>query len=585
MKKTIKNNFKQRFKEHVLHNHFFHLVLWVFFWLALIFRVIQGSAQTTTPFFPFNSFISQHNNTTSIQFQYGGNNLTWILARSGRKTLATPEIISLTWSSQVASCSKQLEGLYYNGIRGSKLWPLDQGTLQKLKELDWSYNGMLVLGGFYTNCTWTNIQNNFVIWQISHTQWGLRYEMFAGLRYNLVDNSMNTAQDIIWWTLVFQDTTFQWRMFDLYGGGIGDLSQQVVPWTISLGWFSGAVFFPGISSILNAEPKKLYTSNTFSVAGLSGRALISISSWALLYINGSWVGTTGYISNNDPLKIEMFASDQFDTTVSSSITVGSLTWVFTITTKQKQPDVCYLTKEEKSKIEEVFSGLIQQYWTTTKLTTLMNTMQSMIKDMQDFNYDCNLDYLEQLTADYLKTKEGDSDTMHIAPNCKKYTIVYNEDKKWYTSSNLKVKQYFATRDSLVKFIDSKNPWDCHIVSYDSDNEEYKELDENMYIAPNGKVYEINETAGVFSSPTMTNKKEFSTRDALLSFIDKNNPPIEVWDHEVDTDWEPIIYAATNSKEYKIYKTDKGFMSYKLVKVRYFSTQEEIIAYIEKNNKR
>jgi hypothetical protein len=55
---------------------------------------------------------------------------------------------------------------------------------------------------------------------------------------------------------------------------------------------------------------------------------------------------------------------------------------------------------------------------------------------------------------------------------------------------------------------------------------------------------------------MSSKKEFTTRDALLYFIEKNNPSIDVWDHDVDTSREPLIYAATNSKEYKIYKTDK-----------------------------
>jgi hypothetical protein len=45
----------------------------------LIIRVLQGSAQTTNPFFPFNTFIAYHNNTTNISFQYGGNNLSGIL--------------------------------------------------------------------------------------------------------------------------------------------------------------------------------------------------------------------------------------------------------------------------------------------------------------------------------------------------------------------------------------------------------------------------------------------------------------------------------------------------------------------------
>lgn len=576
---------KYSIKQHILYNHALHLVLGVFFGIWLILRVLQGSAQEPNPFFPFNSFIAQHNNTTNISFQYGGNNLSWILAWSWWMTLSTPEVIYLTGSSSSVTCSKQLEGLYYNAIRGAKLWPLDQNSLQKLKELDGSYNGMVIQGGLYTNCTGTNVQSNFVIGQVTHNQAGLKYELFAGMRYNLVENNMNITQDLYGGTLTYQDNTFQGRIYDLYGGGIWNLSNQTLPGSISLWGFSGAVFFPGISSVLNAEPKKLYTSNTFSVAGLTGRTLITISSWALLYINGSWVGTSGMINNNDPLKIEMFASEEYDESVSSSIIVGSLTWTFTVTTKPKQPDTCVLTKEEKESIQEVFSGLIEQYGENTKLTTLMSTMKSMIKDMQDFNYDCNLDYLEGLAEAYLEGKESDTDTMHIAPNCKKYTVIYNEEKKWYTSSNLKVKQYFATRESLIRFIDSKNPGDCHVVNYESDDEEYKELDDNMYVAPNGKVYEISETAGVHSSPTMISKKEFPTKDALLYFIDKNNPTIEVWDHEVDTDRDPVIYAATNSKEYKIYKTDKWFMSYKLVKVQYFPTQEEIIAYIEKNNKR
>lgn len=568
-----------------MYNHVFHIVLGIIFGIWLIIRVLQWSAQEANPFFPFNSFIAQHNNTTNIHFQYGWNNLTWILAWSWWMTLPTPELIYLTGSASNATCSKQLEWLYYNAIRGSKLWPLDQNTLNKLKELDWSYNGMIVQWWIYTDCTWTNIQNNFVIGQVTHNQAGLKYELFAGLRYNLVDNNLNTTQDLYWGTLIFQNNAFQGRIYDLYWWWIGDLSDQTTPGTITLWGFSGAVFFPGISSVLNAEPKTLYQSNTFSVAGLTWTTLISISSWALLYINGSWVWTTWMINNNNPLKIEMFASDEYDTTVSSLITIWALTWTFTVTTKPKQPDVCFLTKEEKDSITEVFSGLIEQYGETTKLTTLMGTMESMIKDMQDFNYDCNLAYLKTLVGDYLAGKEGDTDNMHIAPNCKKYTVVYNEEKKWYTSSNLKIKQYFATRESLIRFIDSKNPGDCHIVSYDADNEEYKELDDNMYVAPNGKVYEISDNLWLYSSPTMTTKKEFSSRDAILYYIDKNNPTIVVWNHKVDTTQNPIIYAATNSKEYKIYKTDKGYMSYKLVKVQYFSTQEEIIAYIEKNNKR
>lgn len=579
-------NIRNHFKKHILHNHIFHLILWVFFGIWLIIRVLYWSAQTTDPFFPFNTFISNHNNTTNISFQYWWNSLSWILAWSWWTTLTTPENISITWSTTSISCSKKLEWLYYNAIRWSKLWPLDDSTLQKLKEIDPSYNWMVVEWWLFTDCVGTNISSNFVIWQINHYQWWLRYTIFAGLHYNLVDNSLNTIQDLNWGTLTFQNNAFQWRIFDVHWGWIWDLSTQTTPWSITIWGFSWAVFFPGISSVTNADTKKLYSSSSFSVVWLTWPTVISITSWALLYINGSWVWISWIINNNYPLRIEMFSSDQYDSSVSSYIKVGNLSWVFTITTKPKQPDVCMLTKEEKEEITTVFSWLLEQYWTTSKLTTLMNTMKSMINDMQDFNYDCNLEYLESLVEKYLEDiLWWWSENTHIAPNCKKYTIVYNEDKKGYTSTNLKVRQYFATRQSLIKFIDSKNPWDCNISIYYDDEEDYQELDDNMYIAPNWKVYEIEENLGIYSSPTMTIKKQFSSRDALLQYIDKSNPAIEVWDHKVDTSRNPIIYAASNSKEYKIYKTDKWFMSYKLVKVRYFQSQEEIIAYIESNNKK
>lgn len=581
----MKNIIKHHLKQHILYNRILHLMLGLVFGFWLIVYVLQWSAQESNPFFPFNTFIATHNNTTNVSFKYWWNSLSGILAWSWRLTLSTPETIYITWSNTSISCSKQLEWLYYNPIRWATLWPMDQYTLNKLREIDGSYNNVWVEWWFYTDCIWTNIQNNFVIWQITHSKLWLKYILFAGLIYDESNNSLSPTQNLNAGTLIFQNNVFQWRIFDVYWGWIWDLSNQTTPWSITIWWFTGAVFFPGISSVTNAEPKQLYSSNIFSVAWLTGPTMISISSWALLYINGSGVWITGMINNNDPLKIEMFASEEYDTTFSSSITVGSLTWIFTITTKPKQPDRCMLTKEEKEAIQLVFSGLLEQYWTTAKLTTLMNTMKSMINDMQDFNYDCNLEYLLSLVEEYLEEIWWWSENTHIAPNCKKYTIIYSDDKKWYTSSNLKVRQYFATRQSLIKFIDSKNPWDCNIAIYWDDEEDYQELDDNMYVAPNGKVYEISETAWIYSSPTMTSKKEFSSKDGLLYYIDKNNPRIEVWDHKVDTTRTPIIYAASNSKEYKIYKTDKGFMSYKLIKVQYFSSQEEIISYIEKYNKR
>jgi hypothetical protein len=45
----------------------------------------------------------------------------------------------------------------------------------------------------------------------------------------------------------------------------------------------------------------------------------------------------------------------------------------------------------------------------------------------------------------------------------------------------------------------------------------------------------------------------------------------------------MIYDAPNGKSYTIYKTDRWYMSYKLLNVRYYSSLQDIESYINKNN--
>ena len=128
------NNLQNHFKQHILRNHFLHIGLGVLFGLVMVIRLLSSSAQVADPFFPFNSFIAKHNNTSSLYFQYGGNSFTGVIAWSGWTELSTPEVISLSGFSLTGiTCSKRIEGMYYNPIRGAKLWPLDVNTLQQLK--------------------------------------------------------------------------------------------------------------------------------------------------------------------------------------------------------------------------------------------------------------------------------------------------------------------------------------------------------------------------------------------------------------------------------------------------------------------
>jgi hypothetical protein len=79
------------------------------------------------------------------------------------------------------------------------------------------------------------------------------------------------------------------------------------------------------------------------------------------------------------------------------------------------------------------------------------------------------------------------------------------------------------------------------------------------------------------------KKYFTTLSELRNYIDSKNTPQAVRSHGVDTSFTPQIYTAPNYKVYTIYKTDRWYMSYKLIKVRYFSTLAEIQYFINKNN--
>ena len=82
---------------------------------------------------------------------------------------------------------------------------------------------------------------------------------------------------------------------------------------------------------------------------------------------------------------------------------------------------------------------------------------------------------------------------------------------------------------------------------------------------------------------MISKKYFSSSEALASYIDSKNPAKIVWDHVVDSSFTPLTYIAPNSKEYVIYNTDKGYMSYRLMKVRYFTSLLAIESFINVNN--
>jgi len=338
----------------------------------------------------------------------------------------------------------------------------------------------------------------------------------------------------------------------------------------------------------DANLRTQYDSNEITLEGIKTWLVIwaSLDGTWTIYQNGADKGTGTFVQNGDNIYVSMQSSNSYNRTVSSVLTIANRSLELMVTTKQSSDTECTLSDDDKTTVQTIFDSLVSNYTgDSNKFEEFLSTMKSMLTDEIDFTNDCNLKYLEGLINDALGitlTWSVDTGT-HIAPNCKEYPISFDADKTAYTSPAFKVTTFFANRDSLARYIDSKNPGDCHLNTYGVSSWVFTNTDPSKHIAPNGKLYVIQYTAQWYTTNEFTIKKYFSTVSALRSYIDSKNVPEVIRSHQVDTSFTPQTYIAPNNKSYTIYKTDRWYMSYKLMKVRYFSTLANIQAFINTNN--
>ena len=341
----------------------------------------------------------------------------------------------------------------------------------------------------------------------------------------------------------------------------------------------------------DANLRTYYDSNEITIEGIKdGLSLqATIDDNGILYENGTekWTGTL--IQNDDQLFINLRSSNRYDKTISSVLTIANRELKFNVTTKTND-DGCTLSEEDEETIQDIFDSLVENYSGDENMyEEFLYTMQSMLEDEIDFTNDCNLQYLQDLINEEIWIDPSSPSTAtgsHIAPNCKEYPVTFDTVRSAYTSPNFKVITYFANRDSLTRYIDSKNPGDCHINTYGVSSWIFTNTNPSKHIAANGKIYTIQtSTQGWYTSSDFSSVRYFTTIEALRAYIDTNNPPPQVWNHQVDTTFSPQIYTAPNGKEYTIYHTDRWYMSYKLLAVRYFTSLTELQSYITRNNPR
>ena len=259
------------------------------------------------------------------------------------------------------------------------------------------------------------------------------------------------------------------------------------------------------------------------------------------------------ITSTTPLTIELVSSNQYDDTVTSTISVAGLTGTFNVTTKS---NACNLTRTQKLTISRVYGLIKDQYdGNTSLLNDFMATFQSILGDEVGVSDDCSLSYLlELINNDYDNTNVDTSN--HIAPNCKEYQISYDNGEEAYYSPMMKNRYYFINRETLIRHIDFYNAGDCHINTYGNISWSDNRNTETIHVAPNGKIYHVQSAGDGYTSPDFVGNKYFDALSTITSYIDSKNPATNVWIHNVDRTFTPITYLAPNSKEYRIYKTSK-----------------------------
>lgn len=521
---------------------------------------------------------------TETNFTNSWNHFGGIIFWQGVEELDDFANVEFYGTSNWKECAYRIKWLYFNPQRWNYLIPLDTDSLEKLRDIDSFYDSFSIAWGWFAGCE--DDQDEYIYGQVSNTIAWVEYSLTAWVKKNWLSYTGKFEENISYnWEIG------SWYFFDSYGWrGTSIKSGEY--------WITPDDF--SFSIVKNAELDEYYNSDTIEIKWLwedtkSIARILEDDRWELI-INWDRFGKEWYVQNWDEIQIKLKSNEEFDSITSASVKIWLLTKVFYIETMSENWESFEweISIGQKFLIMSIFKDLVDNYeWWDAKLTMFLYTFKSMLEDKIDLLDDEQseeweiLEYLLNLMESHMMNSIGtpwvwsdlNSDT-YIAPNCKTYKIEYDEIRAAYYSPNFIVPHFFATQESMKNYIDEYNPWDWYcwdsIIINDS-------VDDKSWTAPNGKKYQITKTAQWYTSYDFINIKFFDSLQTIRRYIDMNNPRIAVWDHTIDNSQEPQIYKPANGKEYEILLTNRGYMSYKFLKVMYFDTLDWIKAYIDKWN--
>jgi len=126
--------------------------------------------------------------------------------------------------------------------------------------------------------------------------------------------------------------------------------------------------------------------------------------------NGTGAGTTGTVINGDILEIDLLASSNYDTQVSSTLSIGTRSAAFNLRTKTEDQSYNGMTNTQRLQIRIIFDSLVNTYGINdTRTLTLMMTLRTAIESMLGFtNYSQSqkdaLEYFLTLVNGYINDR-------------------------------------------------------------------------------------------------------------------------------------------------------------------------------------
>ncbi len=132
------------------------------------------------------------NKVSFVHFMAPGNDFWWSIFRLPSKSIVPIHItITSEHGTQSKTCTKRIRGLYFNGQRGKRIWPLDIDTLDMLQKQSSGYNNLQMTGGLYTTCSGNSTYSIF--WAITYTRGGKKSYIVAGTKVSYEDNNILSA--------------------------------------------------------------------------------------------------------------------------------------------------------------------------------------------------------------------------------------------------------------------------------------------------------------------------------------------------------------------------------------------------------